>query len=420
VLATNTCELPGSGGDAPPMPDACASATCEGDVLVGCGQTVTCANGCTTDPAAHCRRLAPSNGLTAGMLEGATADINLDKLNFDTDDGSIKRMNVVIRNPGEGVIDGIRFQEVDGVAVWVANSWTLPANESWSFSSGEEPVTLFANTTIEIAGTIDVGGSGSVGGPGGTGSYGSTAASPGGCQGRAGRLINTTHAEGGGGGGGQGIAGGNGGPSNQGATNGIGGNCADRPSTIPLRGGNGGGEGGNSTSNDGGGGGGAISLVAMEMITISGTVAAPGAGGGILNGNGGGGGGSGGAILLEAPVVSIPGNLTANGGGGAAASGSSPGARGSSSSATPASGGSYTAPNGDTGRGGAGGTSMAAATNGDNYTYSVTDPTTMVTTNYNRGAGGGGAVGRIEVKRVTGGVSGLASPAAVVTDAVVE
>lgn len=419
VPATQRCEDPNNVSDA--SVDACTTGTCEGDVLVGCGQSVTCANGCATSPEAHCRELAPSNGLTSDMLGGATADINSDKLNFDTGDGSIKRANIFIRTAGTGVIDGIRFEEIDGVAVWVANSWTLPAGESWDFSLGGRPVTLFANTTIDIAGTIDVGGSGSTGGPGATGSYTSdTEPPPGGCQGRAGRPLDATHSEGGGGGGGRGIAGGNGGASNQGGTlTGIGGNCADRPSTVPLRGGNGGGEGGDSSSNYGGGGGGAISLVAMQSITITGTVAAPGAGGAVGNGDGGGGGGSGGAVFIEAPVVTIPGNLTANGGGGAAAAGGIGGARGSLTSTTPAAGGTYTAPNGDAGHGGAGGTGPTNATNGQSYNYDTVDALGNPI-NYNRGGGGGGSVGVIEVRRITGDVTGLSSPTAVISNATVQ
>ena len=419
----NRCEKPGSTGDSGtdgPTVDACVTGVCSGDVLMGCGQTVTCANGCAASPNAHCRQLAPSNGLTTSLLAGATADVSMDKLNFNAD-GEIKRMNDVIRAGGEGVISGIRFQVVDNVAVWTASSFNLPAGESWSFG-GTRPVTLFANTTITIAGSIDVGGTGSVGGPGGSSSNGSTIT--GGCRGRAGRTLpvgapDGRHAEGGGGGGGANpLIGANGGASNQGGTfTGIGGGCATNPSTIPLAGGNGGGQGGDT--NNGGGGGGAISLVAMETITITGDVGAPGAGGQNANGNGGGGGGGGGAILIEAPTVTISGRVTANGGGGGAPSGGLAGSRGSMTSATPALGGLYSGGGGPA-RGGSGGTSSAGPTVGQSYNLDVTDPVTMVTTNTNRGGGGGGAVGKIEVKRVSGGVTGLASPAAVITDAIVE
>jgi hypothetical protein len=406
------------------MADACTTGVCEGDMLVGCSAApVVCANGCG-GPIPHCRELVPSNGLTTGLLAGATADINSDKLNFNTDDGSMKRMNEEIRPAGMGVINGIGFEVVQGVAVWIANTWVLPAGESWA-SSGARPVTFYAAGSITIDGTIDVGADFSgIAGPGGTGRNGST--TTGGCLGRAGRSLDTTHGEGGGGGGGASPntpqAGANGAPSNTQTSTftGIGGSCTTRPSTIPLTGGNGGGNGGNSINNFGGGGGGAISLVAMKTITITGDVGAPGGGGGNLaTGNGGGGGGGGGAVFVEAPEVSITGRLTANGGGGGAPSGGADGARGSTISATPAAGGLYSGSGGPA-RGGSGGAGTSAPTNGASYNLNVTNPTTGVTTNTNRGGGGGGAAGKIEVKRRTGVVSGLASPAAVISDAVVE
>jgi len=43
----------------------------------------------------------------------------------------------------------------------------------------------------------------------------------------------------------------------------------------------------------------------------------------------------------------------------------------------------------------------------------------MVVTS-SQGGGGGGAAGRIEVKRAVGGITGLASPAALLTNAVFE
>jgi len=381
--AENKCVKNPVDTDAGPDIDACPDNACMGDVLVGCGTMVSCTNGCGgTTP--HCLALAPSNGLIPStLLPGATADVNQDKLNFDSSDGSIRMMNVDVRDPGTGVKNGIRFETVNNVGVWVANSWTLSTGNDWSFT-GTRPVTLFAAKTITIRSLIDVGASGGLAGPGGTDRNGSTAAS--GCRGRAGRNIDATHGEGGGGGGGaypaMGAPGANGGPSNQGGTlTGLGGTCASNPSTVPLRGGNGGGDGGTSASNPGGGGGGAISFVAMESITITGTVAAPGAGGGSLaTGNGGGGGGGGGAVFVEAPTVTISGQLTANGGGGGAPSGGATGGRGATASATAAVGGLYSGSGGPA-RGGNGGAGIVGPTNGASYNF---DDTTNLT-NTNRG-----------------------------------
>src|SRR5690349_7522739 len=85
--ADNKCVKPGDIADASMTVDACPENACMGDMLVGCGTMVTCTNGCG-GATPHCLQLAPSNGLDADMLMGATADISLDKLNFDAQDGS--------------------------------------------------------------------------------------------------------------------------------------------------------------------------------------------------------------------------------------------------------------------------------------------------------------------------------------------
>ena len=393
-------------------PDACPGARCEGSDFVDCdGAKITCANGCGGGASPHCLQLKPSNGLDVSMLAGATADVTMDKLNFDGDDGSIRMQNITVRPAGTGVMAGIRYQVVDGAAVWVANSFKLNAGDSWSLG-GTKAIVLFANTSITLDESLDVNAAGTVAGPGGTGPNNGTVA---GCQGRAGHVVDGNHAEGGGGGGGaNSSSGANGGNTNSGAATGLGGNCATRPSTIPLRGGNGGGNGGQNGGSGGGGGGGAIALVAMESITIMKAVSAAGGGGANGTQNGGGGGGSGGAVLIEAPTVSITGQLTANGGAGGAPSGGAAGPGGSPTTASPAIGPTYTSPGGTTGKGGNGGAAGVNPTNGTAYNYD--DTVNLI--NYNRGGGGGGAVGRVEVKRKTGGVSGLASPAAAITDAV--
>ena len=411
---TNTCEKPGL-NDSGVLVDACPENACAGDLLVGCGSSVTCANGCGGETP-HCLQLAPSNGLTVEMLVGATADVTLDKLNFDADDGSIRMMNIDIRDAGAGVKAGIRWEIVNGVSVWTANTWSLTGGYEWSFS-GPRPAALFASSTITIAGTISgLNAVGSLGVLGGASTNASTAA--GGCNGRAGRSLDANHAEGGGGaGGGDNTKGGNGGTSNQGGTlTGIGGMCATRPTTIPLVAGN---AGGASGSAPGGGGGGAFALVAMDSVTITTSLSVSGAGGSNAGSNGGGGGGSGGAIFVEAPTVSISGQLTANGGGGGAPGGGTIGNDGATTSSAVAQGGTYSGSGGPA-RGGNGAAGTTNATNGTSYNFDSVDPVTMVVTNFNRGGGGGGSYGKIEVKRKTGGVSGLASPAAAITNAIFE
>nr|MDQ3370047.1 hypothetical protein [Myxococcota bacterium] len=76
--------------------------------------------------------------------------------------------------------------------------------------------------------------------------------------------------------------------------------------------------------------------------------------------------------------------------------------------------GVYSGGPGPTRRGGTGGAGSTAPTAGENYTY---DDGTSLTS---RGSGGGGAVGRIEIKRRGGDVTGLTSPPATITDAVFE
>lgn len=409
------CEASG-GGDADGLDavsDACAS-TCSGNDIVGCGAPVTCTTGCNSLGGAHCAVLVPSNGLSATMLTGATADVAGD-WNF-YDDGEIRKGNITLRPSGPGLQAGIGFQVVNNMAVYTAHSFRADAGVALEGSPGSYPLVLFAATTIEIAGEVDVGASFEAGGPGASSSNTSTVT--GGCRGRAGRNIAATYADGGGGGGGA-TAGSDGGPSNMGTSTGAGGTvCTATPSTVPLRGGNGGGAGGASSTNHGGGGGGGLALVAMESITISGVVTAPGAGGASDNSNGGGGGGGGGAILLEAPAVTITsaGAVTANGGsGGAPASGD--GQPGSKTSSTPVLGGSYICPVvGGTFRGGSGGTRTASPTAGQTCSYND-----GLGVDGSRGGGGGGAVGKIEIKALVTTTTGATlSPTPATSMATVE
>ncbi len=421
-----TCELEGTGdaamADAVMVDaaiDACPAATCSGDDIVGCGAPVTCENGCSEVGGAHCRELVPSNGVTTTLLTGVTANVSGNDWNFDTDSGEIKKGNQTLRSSGVGVISGIGFQVIDGMAVFSARSFTIGTFDDFD-ADGANTLVLYAATTITVRGSLDVGASSSTGGPGG--SDASAVSSGLNCQGRTGRFFSAGFGEGGGGGGGR-TAGGNGAASNQASPTGLGGTlCTALPTTIPLRGGAGGAHGGDSSSNAGGGGGGAVALVAMQSISVTGDVGAPGAGGQsgagpAPSGDGGGGGGGAGAVFVEAPSVTISGALTANGGGGAAPF-TGDGARGSRSSSTAAIGGTYTGPGG-TATGGNGGTGMLAPTNGATYTQDdgLIPPAVIIM----RGGGGGGAAGRIEIKSLMRTTTGATlSPAPTLSTATVQ
>jgi hypothetical protein len=422
--ARNTCEKPGTMFE----PDACADATCDGDTLIACGQPTTCAYGCAATTTAHCLQLAPSNGITLDLLDGATADVSNADIDFDADTGlmTITDANNVlvatVRPAGPGVINGIRFEVRDGMGIFVANSWTFTASSEDTDGAGTNSFVLFARTTITVAAVLDAGANGTGGGP--DASSRNSSINSGGCRGRAGRSnsgIGATFGEGGGGGGGV-TTGGDGAPSNQAGATGIGGTSCSSPDTIPLRGGNAGGDGGQSASNGGGGGGGAMMLVAMESITVAsgGAVASPG-GGGLSGtgaaGNGGGGGGGGGAVLLEAPVVNLMGAITANGGGGGAPAGGTDGVRGTVASRATAAGGSFSCvptPGATpvTVRGGAGGAGSTAAADG--ATCTTQDAAAVVVSS--QGAGGGGAPGRTHIRRHAGTGTGTQSPTAMIED----
>ena len=395
--------------------DACPDATCSGTTLVACGQTITCTYGCMSGDSPHCAALVPSNGIDPELLTGATADVvGTEGWAFHTDDGEIRKGNITLRAAGTGLIGGIRFEIVDGAGVFAANSFTQIAGKDWN-ADGTRPLTLFAATTILIAGQVDAAGD-LFGDPGAGGSANNASTTAGGCRGRSGRLLSANNGEGGGGGGGI-TAGGNGGPSSGGASTGGGGTVCATPSTIPLRGGHGGGNGGANNSNPGGGGGGALSLVAMEQITVTSgaAVGAPGGGGVVLtNGDGGGGGGGGGAVLLEAPMVVVHGALTAGGGGGAAPT-TNDGNNGSMTSTAAAGGGAYTGPGG-TARGGNGGNGLSAPQGGQHYFFDDGLGTVI-----SRGGGGGGAAGRIEIRgRVRDVTLSVQNPAATQNDIVMK
>src|SRR5262245_27928117 len=69
--------------------DACTTSRCDGDTLLECSGSTVCPHGCGDTGGPHCLRLAPSNGLEVDWLDGATADLDLGRLELDTDTGEI-------------------------------------------------------------------------------------------------------------------------------------------------------------------------------------------------------------------------------------------------------------------------------------------------------------------------------------------
>ena len=205
-----------------------------------------------------------------------------------------------------------------------------------------------------------------------------------------------TRGGGGGGGGAFGANGGQGGMTNS-AEGGTAGEAPSLPSLIPLRTGCPGGAGGdgnivNGAGGAGGAAGGAFQISAAEQVRLASSLSANGAGG--LGGNldaGGGGGGGGGGILVEGwEVVYAAADawLTANGGGGGGGGNDNfrgaPGEPGLETSDQPAAGGTGAF------RGNSGGPGGAAA---DPQGQGGKDTTSTV-----GAGGGGGSVGRIEVR----------------------
>ncbi len=388
--------------------DACPETMCLGNELAACGTRYTCALGCAATGVPHCMQLVPSNGITPSLLVGATAQVVALDLHLDSDTGEIMQgPTLVFRAAGTGVIGGIGFSVVNGMGVFTAERFEISAgtqaSDDWDVD-GSNTAVLYAATTITVLGVIDAGANDQTGGPGGADGATSGSAGPT-CRGKAGAWEMAGYGEGGGGGGGR-TVGANGAPSTALTFGAAGPFCAASPTTIPLRGGNGGGAGGVDVvpSPDvvhggvGGGGGGGLALVAMESITITGSIAVPGGGGRTAAGSdGGGGGGSGGAILVEAPVVTITGDVIANGGGGAGPSVNS-GTSGHVLDGSAAGGGDFMGVSG--GKGGTG----APPTAGSTFTDGVSA----------RGGGGGGAGGRTEIKsrsRTTTGATLAPGPA---------
>ncbi len=188
--------------------------------------------------------------------------------------------------------------------------------------TGTQPLIIFSNGTVNIAGTLTLNGQqganvtgtydganypGGQGGPGGGNGGGACyGCSGGGGSGTgAGGGAWATSYGGGGGGGGHGGAGAQGESSANGSY-GAGGPAHNSQEIANLI---------------GGGGGGGAGMISAPDVLISGTLSANGGAGGqiVACGDGGGGaGGAGGAVWIRGGTVSITGTVSANGGAGGA------------------------------------------------------------------------------------------------------
>lgn len=280
----------------------------------------------------------PSNGLGSAQLSGVTGAIDTsgsDDVIIDTVTGEIRQGTTTLRDPGQGIHQGISFTFSDDGFAFGVTSVDLDAPVR---VDGDNPLQIVSAGDVHITGVIDatggcvIGSDSFCGGPGGGDGDGEPFCGAG----------NEGTGQNGGGGGGYGQAG----------AGGIGAECSlvfgggvcGSASIEPLTGGGGGGIAAGSGA-DGGGGGGAVQIVSFTTIVIG------SAGGGLAGINvggaggegqfgGGGGGGAGGAILLEAPAITLHAAavLAANGGGGGCGSITGAGETGALSS-VPARGG---------------------------------------------------------------------------------
>jgi len=256
-------------------------------------------------------------------------------------------------------------------------------------ASGSRPLVILSLSTLDVTGTIDVASHRNASpqfiGPGGDGSCNGVAAS----QTAAGGF-----------GGSFGSRGGDGG-----STAPPDGQAGPVIVATTLRGGCPGGSGLDFSifDNTGGHGGGAVDLIAVNSLSVLGTINASGSGGGGAQpaSNGAGGGGSGGMIVLDAPLMTFDNGTTAifaNGGGGGGGSsnnviihgsaGGDPGGYASGGTTGGAVGPFGNPSNPTGGDGGAGASTAGPATPGDDGKH---------------GGGNGGGGGGLGVIRILGG-----------------
>lgn len=383
--------------------DAAAVVACQGGQLSTClgdrCALTDCDLGCLELPTPHCGRFAPAN-LPAGLdpLSGVTAALalNVGPVYIDTTDGAITIAPPVgpatlLRDGGEGVVAGIRFEILDGDAptatLGVAN--LIVAADTTIYVTGPRALILVSADELTMAGTIDVShcaapsdGDRTCPGPGG-GAGGPPTLAGGGCAGGGAPILGSGTSGGG-------ASGGNLARGTAGGAGSAGGSSAGLPTVntcgtataSPLVGGSG---GAGSATASGGAGGGAIELVAFGKLTLGGRIQAGGRGGGgaLVQTTGGGGGGAGGTVLIQAPTVDLTGGgIAANGGGGGCGNCSAAGNDGPLSSTNAAGG----AVGGGAVAGGRGGANSAAAAPGANAVSTMTG-----------GGGGGGAWGVIRI-----------------------
>ena len=337
----------------------------------------TCAMGCATSPAAHCRYVSPA--YMPDVCDELAPDDDLVISALTTIDTSADAScSAIVAQTSGPPICVVRHRRIDIQAAGVLRA------------IGTRPLALVADDELLVTGKIDVGARAAENGAGGgTSASGAlayfTAAST---MGTAGGGAGFRHVGGFGGGGETG-----------------GGILDPSPTTTGFIGG----------PKNGGGGGGALALIACRgTVTMPGTIQAGGGGGpagttrtgplGNVQVRGGSGGGAGGFVIIEGAQVSVTGGIFANGGGGGAGCGTSgsiacggPGQDGYAALTAAAPG---HAPNGNFCDGGAGGT-VSAPVSGN------------CSSDIGTCGGGGGAAGRIRVYApagVTATTTGVTSP----------
>ncbi len=359
-----------------------------------------------TGGASNCLPFAPSN-LPEDIGCDSTEELVLSSENcsgyvelcFNTDDGFIGHpLSGSCYSECSSMDFGFQVVEqsdLSEVAVFTASSIRVDPTIS-VYVSGQRPLVLVANETIEVLGTITaipdyyVASGGGFTAPESEGK--GTGLGGGGAVGES--FV-------GGGGGGYCGVGGDGGLAADPV--GVGGVSNGSAEIIPLRGGSSGASTG--VLSTGGGGGGAIELVAGDSIQVTdlGVIHVGGAGGQYM----GAGGGAGGAILLESQAVVMAGTLASNGGGGGG------GVVGGGGSVP--TGGTAGQANSSAANGGVGGINSSADTGGDGGPGSAgqtTEGGVGGDGTGGQGGGGGGGAGWIRINTTSGAadITGTLSP----------
>lgn len=351
--------------------------TCADGTLSVCntdGKSTTdtaCVLGCSPDDS-RCATFAPSNSLSDALAMAASeGDVVFPGVaNIDDAGQIVEDQTGAVSNVKSILVSQIG---VASIRVYIAKSFSFHSANVMSATDATHPIAFVATGPITFDGVVDA----AITTRHNFGPGGQISTAP--CTGEGGGR--------GGGGGGNATAGGRGSPMAVSIpTPGAAGGPA-QPADVfePLVGGCAGGNDGDPTL-FGGLGGAALEFVSLTSITVSGS--------GTINvgGHGGGddmGGGAGGNVLFEAPAVTIDGKVTANGGSGGAC-----GMEGNNGTLTamPAArvGGCMSSGGISPAYSGAGGTATDAPGDG------LADTANL------RGGGGGGSVGRVEIKTLDG------------------